>query len=112
MNSRPGAGSLLAAVPAAGPATTWARSPGRHRRATSRSRPADLWRYHELLVRQAAQVVSLGEGMAPLLAMPNIGRAVGVPDLLMKDEGLLPTGTFKRGAAVGVSGPPNWASRR
>ncbi len=68
-------------------------------------RSADLWRYHELLpVRQAAQVVSLGEGMTPLLAMPNIGRALGVPDLLMKDEGLLPTGTFKaRGAAVGVS---------
>jgi threonine synthase len=68
-------------------------------------RPADLWRYHELLpVRQAARVVSLGEGMTPLLPMPNIGRAIGVPELLMKDEGLIPTGTFKaRGAAVGVS---------
>jgi len=68
-------------------------------------RPADLWRYHELLpVRRPAQVVSLGEGMTPLLAMPNIGRALGVPDLLMKDEGLLPTGTFKaRGAAIGVT---------
>ena len=69
------------------------------------SRPADLWRYHELLpVRQAARVVSLGEGMTPLLPMPAIGRALGVPGLLMKDEGPLPTGTFKaRGAAVGVS---------
>jgi threonine synthase len=68
-------------------------------------RPADLWRYHELLpVRQAAHVVSLGEGMTPLLPVPRIGRALGVPGLLMKDEGLLPTGTFKaRGAAVGVS---------
>jgi threonine synthase len=68
-------------------------------------RPADLWRYHELLpVRDAARVVSLGEGMTPLLPMPNIGRALGVPGLLMKDESLLPTGTFKaRGAAVGVS---------
>jgi threonine synthase len=68
-------------------------------------RPADLWRYHELLpVRQPASVVSLGEGMTPLLAMPRLGRALGVPNLLMKDEGLLPTGTFKaRGAAVGVS---------
>jgi threonine synthase len=69
------------------------------------SRPADLWRYHELLpVRRAARVVSLGEGMTPLLPMPAIGQALGVPKLLMKDEGLLPTGTFKaRGAAVGVS---------
>jgi threonine synthase len=68
-------------------------------------RPADLWRYHELLpVRQAGHVVSLGEGMTPLLPMPKAGRSLGVPDLLMKDEGMLPTGTFKaRGAAVGVS---------
>jgi len=68
-------------------------------------RPADLWRYHELLpVRRAGRVVSLGEGMTPLLPMRRIGRALGVPDLLMKDESLLPTGTFKaRGAAVGVS---------
>jgi threonine synthase len=68
-------------------------------------RPADLWRYHELLpVRHPGHVVSLGEGMTPLLAMPRLGRVLGVPNLLMKDEGLLPTGTFKaRGAAVGVS---------
>jgi threonine synthase len=68
-------------------------------------RPADLWRYHELLpVRDAEHVVSLGEGMTPLLAMPKIGRVLGVPNLLMKDEGLIPTGTFKaRGAAVGIS---------
>jgi threonine synthase len=68
-------------------------------------RPADLWRYHELLpVRQAGHVVSLGEGMTPLLPMPKAGQALGVPGLMMKDEGLLPTGTFKaRGAAVGVS---------
>ena len=68
-------------------------------------RPPDLWRYHELLpVREAGHVVSLGEGMTPLLTMPRLGRALGVPRLLMKDESLLPTGTFKaRGAAVGIS---------
>jgi len=69
------------------------------------SRPPDLWRYHELLpVGGPGQVISLGEGMTPLLALPRLGRALGVPRLLMKDESLLPTGTFKaRGAAVGVS---------
>jgi threonine synthase len=69
------------------------------------ARPPDLWRYHELLpVRAAGRVVSLGEGMTPLLALPRLGRALGVPNLLMKDESLIPTGTFKaRGAAVGVS---------
>jgi threonine synthase len=68
-------------------------------------RPPDLWRYHELLpVREAGHVVSLGEGMTPLLALPTLGQALGVPNLLMKDESLIPTGTFKaRGAAVGVS---------
>jgi threonine synthase len=68
-------------------------------------RPPDLWRYHELLpVSVAGRVVSLGEGMTPLLPLRALGKALGVPGLLMKDEGLIPTGTFKaRGAAVGVS---------
>ena len=67
-------------------------------------RPPSLWRYHELLpVSGAGRVVSLGEGMTPLLAMPRLGRALGIPRLLMKDESPLPTGTFKaRGAAVGA----------
>ena len=65
------------------------------------ARPHDLWRYHEVLpVRDPAHVTTLGEGMTPLLALPTYGAAVGVPGLLMKDEGLIPTGTFKaRGAA-------------
>ncbi len=68
-------------------------------------RPHDLWRYHEVLpVRDPALVTTLGEGMTPLLPLPTYGAAIGVPGLLMKDEGLMPTGTFKaRGAAVGVS---------
>ena len=69
------------------------------------TRPPDLWRYHEVLpVRDAAHVTTLGEGMTPLLSLPAYGASIGLPDLLMKDEGLIPTGTFKaRGAAVGVS---------
>ena len=69
------------------------------------ARAPDLWRYHELLpVSAAGRVVSLGEGMTPLLPVPTLGKALGVPGLLMKDEALIPTGTFKaRGAAVGVS---------
>jgi threonine synthase len=74
-------------------------------RAEIARRPADLWRYHELLpVSGAGHVVSLGEGMTPLLAVPRLGGALGIPRLLMKDESLIPTGTFKaRGASVGVS---------
>ena len=68
-------------------------------------RPATLWRYHEVLpVRDHRHVTTLGEGMTPLLPLPAYGAQIGVPGLLMKDEGLIPTGTFKaRGAAVGVS---------
>jgi threonine synthase len=68
-------------------------------------RRPDLWRYHELLpVKYEENVVSLGEGMTPLLPMGKIGRKIGIENLYMKDEGVIPTGTFKaRGAAVGVA---------
>jgi threonine synthase len=74
-------------------------------RADLARRAPSLWRYHELLpVRDPARVVSMGEGMTPLVPLPRFGADAGVPRLLMKDEGLIPTGTFKaRGAAVGVS---------
>lgn len=68
-------------------------------------RPADLWRYRELLpVRDEANIVNLGEGMTPLLKLNNLGPEINMPNLYLKDEGIIPTGTFKaRGAAVGVS---------
>jgi threonine synthase len=73
--------------------------------ATIAGRPPDLWRYHEVLpVRDPGRVTTLGEGMTPLLPLPRYGESLGLPHLLMKDESLVPTGTFKaRGAAVGVS---------
>ncbi len=69
------------------------------------ARPETLWRYRELLpLDRPDDVVSLGEPMTPLDRVPRLGVALGVPGLLIKDEGLLPTGSFKaRGAAVGVS---------
>ena len=68
-------------------------------------RKPDLWRYRELLpVGADAAVVTLGEGLTPLLPAARYGADIGVPRLLVKDEGLIPTGSFKaRGAAVGVS---------
>jgi len=69
------------------------------------SRPSSLWRYKELLpVRREDNIVTLGEGMTPLIPLPRIGGRLGMKNLFMKDEGIIPTGTFKaRGAAVGVS---------
>jgi threonine synthase len=68
-------------------------------------RPADLWRYRELLpVTDSSHVVTLGEGWTPLLPAARYGAHIGAAKLLVKDEGLIPTGSFKaRGAAVGVS---------
>lgn len=68
-------------------------------------RAPSLWRYHELLpVQRPEMVVTLGEGMTPVLQLPRLAAEYGLAGLAMKDEGLLPTGTFKaRGAAVGIS---------
>jgi threonine synthase len=69
------------------------------------ARPPSLWRYREVLpVRDDRAIISMGEGMTPLFAMSRLGGEIGVPGLMVKDEGLIPGGTFKaRGAAVGVS---------
>src|SRR4030066_1013203 len=69
------------------------------------SRKSNLWRYRELLpVNKEENIVSLGEGMTPLIHLKKSGPKLGVNHLYLKDEGLIPTGTFKaRGAAVGVS---------
>ena len=69
------------------------------------SRPADMWRYRELLpVEDDANVVSLGEGMSPLLRAERLGSELGLTNLWIKDESQLPTGSFKsRGLAMAVS---------
>ena len=68
-------------------------------------RPWSLWRYHELLpLARPEAIVSLGELVTPLVELPRLGDDMRLPRLVMKDEGLLPTGSFKaRGAAVGIS---------
>jgi threonine synthase len=69
------------------------------------ARPPDFWRYRELLpVRKAEDVVSLGEAITPLVSLPKIAARLGAGELLVKDEGRLPTGSFKaRGLALAVS---------
>ena len=68
-------------------------------------RPADLWRYRELLpVRRKEDIVSLGEIMTPVVPMPKLAKKLGGGDILVKDEGRLPTGSFKaRGLVMAVS---------
>jgi len=75
---------------------------------TLEHRSWDLWRYHELLpVRDPTHVHCLGEGATPLLQVPQamadtVGLTAG--ELLIKDEGRNPTGSFKsRGMAVAIA---------
>jgi threonine synthase len=68
-------------------------------------RRTDLWRFAELLpVYKPKYRLTLGEGNTPLINLSNIGKNYGCTSLLLKEEGLNPTGTFKsRGLCVAVS---------
>ncbi|MEO5495072.1 MAG: threonine synthase [Sphingomonas sp.] len=70
-------------------------------RAMVEARPTDLWRWRELLpVRRTENIVSLGEIETPLVPIPRSGG----PNVLVKDEGRLPTGSFKaRGLVMAVA---------
>jgi threonine synthase len=69
------------------------------------SREASMWRYAEVMpASELAGSVSLGEGMTPLLSAPRLGAELGCGDLLVKDEGGNPTGSFKaRGIAAAMA---------
>ena len=67
------------------------------------ARPATLWRYREFLpVRKSENIVSLGEIHTPLISVPRLQGGQG--QVWIKDEGRLPTGSFKaRGLCMAVS---------
>ena len=64
-----------------------------------------MWRYFEMLpVKEEKNIVSLGEGMTPLHQLNNLASHFSLSSLLMKDESVNPTGSFKaRGISVAVS---------
>ncbi len=68
------------------------------------NRPREMWRYRELLpVRSGRNIVRLGEIETPLLEVPK-WNATARTHAVVKDEGRLPTGSFKaRGLAMAVS---------
>jgi len=70
-----------------------------------KSRPANLWRYEEVLpVQRRNAMIMLGEGWTPLVCAGRLGTEIGCPNTLIKDESLNPTGSFKaRGLAMAVS---------
>ncbi|MFL6720892.1 MAG: threonine synthase [Sphingomonas sp.] len=73
-------------------------------------REPGMWKWRELLpLPEGAEPVSLGEGETPIIALTRTGG----PNLLVKDEGRLPTGSFKaRGLAMAVSMARQFAIER
>ncbi len=68
-------------------------------------RPPDMWRYREFLpLGPEIEPISLGESITPLIPLPTVENSLNCAKVLVKDEGRLPTGSFKaRGMAVAVS---------
>lgn len=69
------------------------------------NRPHNMWRYHELLpVFDKNNIVSLGEGWTPIHSLTSLASRLGIRQLLLKDESVNPTGSFKaRGISVAIS---------
>ncbi len=69
------------------------------------ARRSDMWRYREVLpVEDDNNVISLGEGLTPLLRSENLARELGINELYIKDESQNPTQSFKaRGMSAAVS---------
>ena len=71
------------------------------------ARPRDMWRWREILpIRREADIIGLGESETPLIPLPRLAAqaSADAAGLLVKDEGRLPTGSFKaRGLVMAVS---------
>lgn len=69
------------------------------------NRPANLWRYHEILpIYDTDNIISLGEGGTPLIKSKALAASLGLKNLYFKDERQGPTGSFKdRQATVAIS---------
>ena len=64
-----------------------------------------LWRWFDFFpVKSRGSVVSLGEGYTPLMRCRRLGEHLGMEQLYVKNDTLLPTGSLKdRSNSVGIS---------
>jgi threonine synthase len=58
-------------------------------------RPPTMWRYKELLPAEDAHIVTLGEGLTPLVPTPRLGWELDLPNLYVKDDSRNATWSFK-----------------
>ena len=70
-----------------------------------KNREPNMWRYKEFLpVNFEENIITLGEGFTPILDAKNLALDLGINKLLIKDESLTPTSSFKaRGLSAAVS---------
>ncbi len=68
-------------------------------------REPNLWRYREMLpLFDGESPITLGEGFTPLFQAKRLGATLGLERLLIKDESLNPTNSFKaRGQATAIT---------
>jgi threonine synthase len=73
--------------------------------AMRRNRDHTIWRWFDFFpVEEVSSIVSLGEGCTPLIHATRLGESVGVPQLYLKNDTVLPTGSLKdRSNSVGIS---------
>jgi threonine synthase len=64
-------------------------------RASIEKGPHSLWRYWDLLPVETRDVVTLQEGMTPLFHAKNLGAALGLKKLYIKNDSVNPTLSFK-----------------
>jgi threonine synthase len=67
--------------------------------------PPTMWRYRDLLpVEEDAPVVTLGEGLTPLVKADRLGAELGLRNLYLKNDSMNPTNSFKdRVVSVAIS---------
>jgi threonine synthase len=59
--------------------------------------PASLWRYRDFLPVDADAAIDIGAGYTPLIRAKNLGKALGLNNLYIKNDTVNPTWSFKAG---------------
>ena len=69
------------------------------------TRDLSIWRWFEFFpVANRSNVISLGEGSTPLIHAAHLGAKLGIPNVYLKNDTVLPTGSLKdRSNSVGLS---------
>ena len=78
--------------------------------AMRQSRDQSIWRWFDFFpLEKRSSIVSLGEGDTPLIHASRLGEKMGIPNLYLKNDTVLPTGSLKdRSNSVGISVAREW----